>query len=91
MDEKSVRNAANPKVNDPLKTETIGKRSLVTPQEAKRWLAGRKGFIPTQRIADVKNQHKSKSIELPSDLAEALNLKAEQAGLSIAEFIKKAI
>lgn len=91
MDERSVRNAANPKVNDPLITETVGKRSLVAPQEAKRWLAGRKGFIPTQQIADVKNQHKCKSIELPSDLAEALNLKAELAGLSIAEFIKKVI
>lgn len=91
MDEKSVRNAANPKVNDPLKTETIGKRSLVTPQEAKRWLTGRKGYIATQQIVDVKKQAPSKAIELPIDVIEALDLKAEQAGLSIAAFIKKII
>lgn len=49
MDEKSVRNAANPKLSDPLKTEQIGKRSLVSIEEARRWLAGRKGFVPTQQ------------------------------------------
>jgi len=48
MDERSVRNAANPKLADPLKTEQFGKRSLVSPEEARRWLVGRKGFIPTQ-------------------------------------------
>lgn len=48
MDERSVRNAANPKLADPLKTEQFGKRSLVSPEEARRWLAGRKGYIPTQ-------------------------------------------
>lgn len=47
MDEKSVRNAANPKLSDPLKTEQIGKRSLVSVEEARRWLPGRKGFVPT--------------------------------------------
>lgn len=48
MDERSVRNAANPKLTDPLKTEQFGKRSLVSPEEARRWLAGRKGYVPTQ-------------------------------------------
>jgi hypothetical protein len=51
MDERSVRNAANPKLPDPLKTEAMGKRSLVKPEEARRWLAGRKGFIPTSKGA----------------------------------------
>ncbi|MDO9050867.1 MAG: hypothetical protein Q7U70_05200 [Methylotenera sp.] len=91
MDERSVRNAANPKVNDPLITETVGKRSLVTPQEAKRWLAGRKGFTPTQLGRDIKKQVATKTIDLPSDIAEQLSIKAEQAGLSVAEFIKTVI
>ncbi|MGB7815379.1 MAG: hypothetical protein WBL28_03405 [Methylotenera sp.] len=91
MDERSVRNAANPKVNDPLKTESVGKRSLVTPHEAKRWLAGRKGFIPTQTGSSVKKQGPSKTIEIPGELAEMLNFKAERAGLSVADYIKKVI
>ena len=91
MDERSVRNAANPKLNDPLKTEAVGKRSLVTTQEAKRWLAGRKGFAPTQFGSDIKKQVATKTIDLPSDIAEQLNIKAEQAGLSVAEFIKAVI
>lgn len=91
MDERSVRNAANPKVNDPLKTETVGKRSLVTPQEAKRWLAGRKGFTPTHTVSGVKKQEPIKTIEIPGELAEMLNLKAEQAGLSVVDYIKKVI
>ena len=89
MDVRSVRNAANPKVNNPLVTETVGKRSLVTPQEAKRWLVGRKGFIPTKQDSDDKRQVSAQFIELPGDLVETLNIKAEQAGISLADFIKK--
>ncbi len=88
MDERSVRNAANPKVNDPLKTESVGKRSLVEPHEARRWLLNRKGFIQTKQIGKGNNRILSKSIELPSDVVEALNIKAEKSGLSTAEFIK---
>lgn len=48
MDERSVRNAANPKLPNPLKPELKGTRSLVKIEEACRWLAGRKGFTPTK-------------------------------------------
>lgn len=91
MDERSVRNAANPKVNDPLKTETVGKRALVNLIEAKRWLAGRKGFIPTNVNEHVKKQVTNATIELPSNLAEKLNTKAQHAGLSVVDFIAKII
>lgn len=91
MDERSVRNAANPKVNDPLKTESVGKRSLVTPKEAKRWLAGRKGFIPTKLSTNVEKKVANKEISLPSELIDLLNIKAENAGLSLAEFIKQVL
>lgn len=91
MDERSVRNAANPKFSDPLKTETVGKRALVNLIEAKRWLAGRKVFIPTRINEDLKKQVTSSTIKLPSNLAEMLETKAQQAGLSVADFIEKII
>ena len=91
MDERSVRNAANPKVNDPLKTESVGKRSLVTPQEAKRWLAGRKGFVPTNFRTNVENKVVNKEISLPSDLFDLLKIKSEKTGLSLIELIEQAI
>jgi len=50
MDERSVRNAANPKLPNPLATEAVGRRSLVRPEEARRWLATRKGFVATKVI-----------------------------------------
>lgn len=52
MDERSVRNAANPKLPNPLMTEPVGRRSLVRPEEARRWLANRKGFVPTSVIKE---------------------------------------
>ncbi len=52
MDERSVRNAANPKLPNPLMTEPVGRRSLVGPEEARRWLADRKGFVPTKVTSD---------------------------------------
>jgi hypothetical protein len=91
MDERSVRNAANPKVNDPLKTESVGKRSLVTPLEAKRWLAGRKGFVPTKFQTIIENKVVNKEITLPSDLIDLLKTKCEKTGLSLVELITQVI
>lgn len=48
MDERSVRNAANPKLPEPLVTKNFGRRTLVDILDARRWLAGRKGFVPTK-------------------------------------------
>lgn len=91
MDERSVRNAVNPKANNPLKTESVGKRSLITPSEAKRWLVDRKGFVPTQLDYVENNRVVNKEISLPEDVVTLLNLKAEQSGLSLVDFIKKVI
>jgi hypothetical protein len=52
MDERSVRNAANPRLPDRLKTEQIGKRSLISIENAKLWLSGRKSFIPTKECEE---------------------------------------
>lgn len=48
MDERSVRNAANPKLPNPLITIQLGKRTYVDRLVARNWLEERKGFVPTQ-------------------------------------------
>lgn len=88
MDERSVRNAANPKIPGALKTETIGKRSLVSITEARRWLAGRKGFIPTVKQID-REPINEVAITLPSETAALLKAKAKEVGMSLAEFIQQ--
>ena len=83
MDERSVRNAANPKLPDPLKTEQVGKRSLVSPEEARRWLAGRKGFVPTKECeGPIAQRPPEYDLELTPELVEALEREAKKAGLS---------
>lgn len=50
MDEKSVRNAANPKTKNPLKTFSHGSRTYVATADARQWLSGRRGFRPTVNV-----------------------------------------
>ena len=88
MDERSVRNAAHPKANNPLKTERMGKRSVVSALEAKRWLSGRRGFTPTQTIENENKKLLSREISLPEDVFNSISNKAEKAGLSLADYIK---
>ena len=47
MDEKSVRNAANPKHKNHLKTFNHGSRTYIDVEDAKAWLQQRRGFRPT--------------------------------------------
>jgi hypothetical protein len=90
MDERSVRNAANPKLPDPLKTEQVGKRSLVSPEEARRWLAGRKGYIPTKEGEDHVAQHTPKfNIELTKENMEIIERAANKAGISVEAYFNK--
>lgn len=65
MDERSVRNAANPKLPNPLMTVPVGRRSLVRPEEARRWLAARKGFVPTQFVNEG-DEARLPSFDLPA-------------------------
>lgn len=84
MDERSVRNAANPKLPDPLKTEQVGKRSLVRPEEARRWLAVRKGFIPTADADKKMVQRKPEfNISLNAFYLDALIKEAIEAGIPL--------
>lgn len=90
MDERSVRNAANPKLPDPLKTEQVGKRSLVRSEEARRWLAGRKGFVPTQEseVGTVQRPPEF-NIELTKEIVENIEREAKEAGVSFDTYLKK--
>ena len=92
MDERSVRNAANPKLADPLKTTPIGKRSLVSVEEANRWLVGRKGFIPTHHSETfVKHRPPEWDIEMPEEVLELIKQKAKDCGIPFGIFLKQAI
>jgi len=51
MDERSVRNAANPKLTDALATKNFGRRTMIHIDDARQWLAARKGFVPTKGVA----------------------------------------
>ena len=53
MEETSVRNAANSKLPSPLVTKNFGKRTLIAVEDARRWLTGRKGFVPTQNYTPL--------------------------------------
>lgn len=90
MEERSVRNAANPKLADPLKTVSVGKRTGVTIEEARRWLVGRKGFVPTKTGSEPATERLT-SIALPESTAQQLEQQAEAIGLSVAEFIAQQI
>lgn len=91
MDERSVRNAANPKLAVPLKTTPIGKRSLVSVEEANRWLAGRKGFIPTRHGETfVKHRPPEWDIKIPEDVLELIKKRAKDCGIPFSIFLKQA-
>lgn len=91
MDERSVRNAANPKLADPLKTEPIGKRSLVNPEEARRWLAGRKGFVPTKNCDSGALRPPEFDINLTEEMVELISSEAKKTGLSFEKVLRNKI
>ncbi|MDY0961596.1 hypothetical protein [Massilia sp. CFBP9026] len=84
MDERSVRNAANPRLADPLKTRQVGNRSLVTVEEARRWLAGRKGFVPTMSGMEyVQRPPVDFNISVPQEFHDLVQRMAEETGAPI--------
>jgi len=87
MDEKSVRNATGAKAADRLITETAGKRSVVPLEEARRWLAGRKEFVPTRRSHG--SLPRPTGLSLPPDLAELLRSRAAAAKMDIESFLRE--
>lgn len=92
MDERSVRNAANPKLPNPLKTETVGRRSLVRPEEARRWLAGRKGFVPTRVVSQGEGDPlPSYDLTLPSAFVEDVRREAQELDIPFETNLRKRV
>jgi hypothetical protein len=91
MDERSVRNAANPKQADALVTKNFGRRTMIHVDDARKWLAGRKGFVPTQAVTVVPAPEASKWSELsvPYPLLARLHEKADTAGIPTWELLEK--
>lgn len=94
MDERSVRNAANPKLPNPLTTVQVGKRTFVDHEVARIWLADRKGFVPTQAKADVMSKPETIQmvpvmVKLPVDTMVRLTAKAKASGLSLSAVIEQ--
>lgn len=90
MDERSVRNAANPKLPNPLITVVHGKRTYVDSDVAKRWLSERKGFVQTKISSVAIPQFaptEATSVQLPADTMNKLKAKAEASGVSVAALI----
>lgn len=86
MDERSVRNACNPKLPGALKTKQYGKRTLVHPEDAKAWLIGRKGYVPPREASpppDLGTPGEVAQLELPKALLERMQSAAQRQGKSI--------
>ena len=91
MDERSVRNACNPKSPGALQTVVIGKRTMVTRQAAKLWLEGRKGYVALSKHAPSRpSSHEETqriALDLPVALAAKLRASAQAVGLSLDAYI----
>ena len=86
MDEKSVRNAANPKSKDPLKTFSHGSRTYVNAEDAKDWLSRRRGFKPTEYIDRLAERDLAQvGFRSASDFGTYLRTRREKLGKSPAE------
>ena len=91
MDERSVRNAANPKLADALVTKNFGRRSMIHVDDARKWLVGRKGFIPTQGVSaePVSEGTRWSELSLPYPLVSRINEQAEAAGIPSWELLER--
>jgi hypothetical protein len=87
MEERSVRNAANPKLPDALVTEQYDKRTVISLVEARRWLADRKGFVPT-RAATPPARESIIELPLPASIVLGLKAKAASIGVPVEAFIR---
>lgn len=91
MDERSVRNAANPKLSDPLKTEMVGNRSLVNLKEARRWLVGRKGFVPTEAYEGITHRPPEYNLHFTKNDLQKIEEEASKIGLSTIDYLRLTI
>lgn len=88
MDEKSVRNATNPKVKNYLRTFNSGSRTYVNAQDAREWLSGRRGFKPTVNIESERDLTKVGFFSA-MDFGSFIRTKREKKNLDITEVSRK--
>lgn len=88
MDEKSTRNAANPKHKDHLKTFSHGARTYVDVQDARTWLQQRRGFTPTV-IVNTTAERDLAAIGFFSeqDFGSYLAAQREKKGMTLADVV----
>jgi hypothetical protein len=90
MDERSVRNAMNPKSPDRLTGQPHANRTFIPVAEARRWLKGRRGFQPTKK-ADGEDHEALMSISLPRDLATQILSASAKEGVSVPELLARCL
>lgn len=86
VSDKTIRMAANPKLENHLKTENDGKGTIVHSDDARAWLERRPGFKATRLNAGLSGQPQ---IVDASILATTCNRYREQAGLSLKDLRAK--
>ncbi|MEZ5646024.1 MAG: hypothetical protein R3E94_03270 [Burkholderiaceae bacterium] len=89
MDERSVRNAANPRMPNPLRTQQVGLRTVVTPEDALEWLRKRRGFTPTQHSDLTADRPHEFDVTLPEDVMHALLEEAARSGMPLEVLLRK--
>jgi hypothetical protein len=88
MDEKSVRNAANPKLKNYLKTFNHGARTYVGVGDARAWLQKRGGFKPTVMInTAAEHDLTEKGFFSGEDFGSYLAAQREKKGMTLAEVV----
>lgn len=90
MDERSVRNAMNPKSPDRLIGQPHGNRTFIPVAEAQRWLKGRRGFQPTKKSSREDTEALT-SISLPRDLAAQILTASAKEGVSVPELVARCL
>lgn len=80
VSDKTIRMAANPKLDNHLKTEKHGQRTIVNSEDALEWLMRRPSFKPTRMNAGIAGQEQ---ISDAKSLANVCVRFREKAGLSL--------
>jgi hypothetical protein len=87
MDTTSVRNAMSPKVAGRLVGTQHASRTFVAVKEARRWLTGRRGFVPTP--TPKASSSARATIEVSQKLADQLAALAQSKGVTIERFLAR--
>ena len=92
MDERSVRNAANPKIVDPLITfRDVDGNTRVAREDAIRWLEGRRSYKKTTFINDAGERDLVKDgFRDMLDLAQFIKQQAERSSKSLDKTLQQA-